>query len=252
MKQILANLISNAIKYSQPQSVVVISCSHVLGQNKLCIEIADQGIGMDADELKMFLSESGKNIDKSDLQNVDSYGIGIPIVFRLVELQGGKIEVVSKKNIGTTIKLFFESAPNLENDKNYLPQNKKILIVDDNLVNLKITTKILQSVGYQTKTAQNGKEVLKILDQENFDLILMDGEMPIMNGFEATKKIRDGKIFKKFKQYQTIPIIALMANSNSQLIENALDCGMNICLEKSISKDNLLATIQKFLSVDFS
>jgi CheY-like chemotaxis protein len=200
----------------------------------------------------MFLAESGKNIDKSNLQNIDSHGIGIPIVFKLVELQGGKIEVASQKNIGTTVKLFFESAPNQEKVKNYLPQNKKILIADDNLVNLKITIKILQSAGYQTASAQNGEEVLKILDEENFDLILMDGQMPVMNGFEATKKIRDGKIFKKFKQYKTIPIVALMGNGDSQLAKKTLDCGMNICLEKSISKDDLLTTIQKFLSADFS
>lgn len=252
MKQILINLVSNAIKYNKPQGSVTISVKHLASQNKICIEITDQGIGMNASELEMFLAGSGKNIDKSNLTNVDSHGIGMPIVFKLVELHGGKIEVESQLNIGTRIKLFFDATAKPQVEQDYLPQNKKILIAEDNLVNLKIITKILQSAGYQTKSAENGAEALKILDEENFDLILMDGEMPIMTGFKATEQIRDGKIFKNFTHHKTLPIIAIIGTNEQKFLQKALDCGMNFCLEKSTSKDELLATIQQFLNKNFS
>lgn len=261
MKQILANLINNAVKYSKAEGDVVIKAKHLKEEHKIYLEIIDSGIGMSEEEIKMILSGNGKNIDKSSLENVDSHGIGMPIVLKLIELHQAKIEIESQKNIGTKIKLFFEIDPkNLKktertkiiNQKeislNNSPKNKKILIVEDNPVNIKVTARILGDFGYQTRHAENGLEALKILDEENFDLILMDVEMPIMNGYEATKQIREGKIFRNFKNYQNIPILALTSSSEAKIIELAKSSGMNFHLEKSTSKTKLISTVDEWIN----
>ena len=126
-------------------------------------------------------------------------------------------------------------------------RNKTILLAEDNPVNIRVTTKSLESKGYQVRHVENGQEVLAILDKEDFDLILMDGEMPVMNGYDATKAIREGSIFKKFTNYKTIPIIALMSSSDEKTIKRALDSGMNAHIEKSTSRTKLFDVIEGVL-----
>lgn len=127
------------------------------------------------------------------------------------------------------------------------PKNKSILLVEDNPANIKITTRVLRDIGYKTRHAENGKDALAILDEEDFDLILMDGEMPIMNGYDTASTIREGKVFKRFKNYKKIPIVALMSSSDDKTIGRALDSGMSDHLEKSTSKTKLNSIINKWL-----
>jgi CheY-like chemotaxis protein len=108
---------------------------------------------------------------------------------------------------------------------------------------------ILESAGYVMKSAENGKEALEILDKEHFDLILMDGEMPVMNGYKAAAEIRKGEVFKNFKGYKTIPIISLMASSDQSTIEKAKNSGMNGYMSKGTSKKEILEIIESYLSV---
>lgn len=255
MKQILVNLVTNAIKYSLAKTTVTISAEHLEMEKQIYIEIADQGIGMTEEEAAMALEGLGKNIDKPNLENVDSHGIGMVIVLKLVKLHHGRIEIDSKKGVGTKVKLYFDAVSEGEiaafnNITNFgLPhkeRHKSILLVEDNPVNIKITTKILRDVGHKVCAVPNGKEALEVLDQQDFDLILMDGEMPVMSGFEATKKIRDGKVFTKFKNFKSIPIIALMASSDKKTIQRAIKCGANETAEKSISHKKLLEVIDGF------
>ena len=261
MKQILTNLVSNAIKYSHSESQVVIATKYLSESDEICIEIYDQGYGMDKDALEKYLNGLGAQIDKSEIakeKELESHGIGMSIVLRLVELHQGRIEVESAKKIGTKVRLYF--APRklkIEQDEN-LTSNiskakvnenkaKSILLVEDNPINIKITTKVLESGGYKVSHADNGKEALKILDQEYFDLILMDGEMPIMNGYEATAAIREGSAFKNFTRNKTIPIVALMSSSDPKTIARAKESGMNDHVEKAISKTRLLSVVEKYL-----
>ncbi len=252
MKQIFANLITNAVKYSKSQGEISITAKNLQETNQLYIEIADQGFGMDEEEIKKYLSGKGNKIDKSEiakLKAIDSHGIGMPIVFRLVELHHGKIEVESKKEVGTKIRLYFDLSGfgKKNNEQKTNAKNKSILLVEDNPVNIKVTCKTLQKEGYEILHVENGKEALEILDKENFDLILMDGEMPVMNGYEATKAIRQGLVFKNFKNYKTIPIIALMSSADEKTIKRAIDSGMNEHIEKSASKTKLLDAIERLL-----
>ncbi len=264
IKQVLTNLTNNAIKYSPKESVVTITAKHLQKDNKIYIEIADQGFGMNEQELIKYLSGKDGEIDKSEIgkhKKIDSHGIGMPIVLRLVELHGGKIEVDSKKGKGTKVGLYFnvieESTDHKSKSKELTQeekklslrkpkQNKSILSVEDNPVNIKIISRLLGSEGYQVTHAENGKEALEILDQKHFDLILMDGEMSVMNGYTATKIIREGAVFKNFKNYKTIPIIALMSSSDEKTIKKALNSGMNNCMEKSVSKTKLLDMIEGY------
>lgn len=254
MKQILVNIITNAIKYSKPKTNVTISAKYLKTEDKICIEVLDEGFGMTQEEVEILLQGHGKNIDKTGISDLDSHGIGMSIVLKLVKMHNGKIEIESKKNEGTKIKLFFDSYSSEENDESKKSKNQKnteknkaILLVEDNPANIKITSKILRDIGYKTHHVENGEDALKILDEEDFDLILMDGEMPIMNGYEAATKIREGKVFKKFKNYKKIPIIALMSSSDEKTIKRALDSGMNSHLEKSTSKTKLSNMLEDWL-----
>ncbi len=253
MKQILVNLLTNAIKYSVEKTSVEISAKYLKKNRKICITIKDSGIGMTEDEIKLLLSGQGKDIDKSQLTNLDSHGIGMGITLKLVKLHHGKIVIHSKKGLGTTIELFFDAYEGelkenkLEAEVEKRRKSASILLVEDNPVNIKITSKILRDAGYEVLHSENGLEALKILDKEKFDLILMDGEMPIMNGYEAIKEIRLGSSFKKFKNYQTIPIIALMASSDKETVQKAFDSGANFNLEKTINKKDFLAAVARAL-----
>lgn len=256
MKQILVNIITNAIKYSIPQTSIIISTELTSDKKQICIKVSDQGIGMDQKEIEMILAGYGKNIVKSaEAENIDSHGIGMPIVLQLVRLHNGTIEIDSKKGVGTTVKLYFNICQNGENNlavKQVVSDTRAqggrvVLLVEDSPANIKITSKILRDAGFITLHAENGRDALKILDEEKVDLILMDGEMPVMNGYDTTMAIRDGKIFKKFSNYKTIPIIALMSSSDEKTINRALGSGMNQHLEKATSKTKLLAEIEKWL-----
>jgi signal transduction histidine kinase/CheY-like chemotaxis protein len=263
IKQILNNLITNSIKYSKPQTIVTIDVKFLKELDKIFIEIADCGFGMNEKEIEKYLSGNGKEIDKSAIskhKKIDSHGIGMSIVLHLIKLHQGSIEVKSEKNIGTKVKLYFnikafenlvqEHKHNILSDSRQTKktiQRKSILLVEDNSVNILINRRILESEGYQVYCAENGQEALEILDKQDFDLILMDGEMPIMNGYDATRAIRDGRVFTRFKNYKTIPIIALMSSSDDKTVKRAIDCGMNAHIEKSPSKTALLNKIRASL-----
>ncbi|MBU6140938.1 MAG: response regulator [Proteobacteria bacterium] len=246
MKEIFANLINNAIKYSNARSEVLIAAKYLTDSQKICIEITDSGYGMTDQEIIKYLSGDGKEIDKSEIakkKKIDSYGIGMSIVLKLLELHKGEIKVESKKNLGTKISLFFNPQISFDSGQVSVKNNgKKILLVEDNPVNVKITKRLLEDSGYNVSNAENGQEALEILDRENFDLILMDCEMPILNGYETAKQIR-----ALDKNYRSIPIIALTACDDEKSTKKATDSGMNFIIEKGSSKTNLLKTIEDFL-----
>ncbi len=254
MKQILFNIITNAIKYSKEGGEVNITVNYSKDDKNLCVKVIDQGIGMEKDEIEMLLLGKGRNIDKSDVAEIDSHGLGMQIVLNLIKLHNGTIEITSQKGQGTTIKMCFKvedleqkvAVENLEVETQ-IQGYKTILLVEDNPTNIKITAKILQSVGYKVLSAENGSDAIKMLDDNTVDLILMDGEMPIMNGYDATRKIREGLVFKNFQNYKNIPIIALMSSSDAETIKRALASGMNLHLDKSSSRTKLLSTIEDCL-----
>jgi CheY-like chemotaxis protein len=256
IKQILNNLITNAVKYSHAETTVFINAKYLKETNQIYLEIVDSGIGMNESEVALALAGMGRDIDKTTIErHIDSYGIGMSTVLQLVKLHNARIEIESQKGIGTKVKLFFNLLTNSKNpghkhhSPSFLENSKKtILLVEDNPVNLKVTSTILRNAGYTTYHVENGKEALKILDEKHFDLILMDGEMPVMNGYEAAEIIRKGDIFQNFKEHAKIPIIALMSSFDEETIKMSKDSGMNDHLEKSISRSRLLDVVESYLN----
>ena len=240
MKQIFSNIIDNAIKYSMQDKIITITTKYLKKEGQIYIEIADNGIGMTEGQIKMALLGLGENIDKSQLdKKIDSHGIGMPVVNKLVELHKGKMVITSKKEYGTKVKLYFKTS-NKKKTKIKTIQQKSILLAEDNIVNGKVITSILQSANHDVKWVKNGKEAIKISNKEEFDLILMDGQMPIIDGYEASVEIR--------KYNNKIPIIALMGDANKESLKKAKESGMNDYLEKSSSKKALLDLIDGYFN----
>ncbi|NUK48117.1 response regulator [Prosthecochloris sp. DSM 1685] len=127
-------------------------------------------------------------------------------------------------------------------------ENPTILLVDDNLTSRKFMNIILERMGARVVQAENGLEALKTLDSREIHLVFMDMEMPVMDGVEATRQIRSGKTFKEFKNYRTIPIIALTGNTDREHIDRILESGMNAHLGKPVSRNELNAVFSKWLS----
>jgi len=246
MKQVFSNLVNNALKYSNRDTTVKITTQYLKKEKEVLIEIVDQGIGMNKEEIEMALKGAGENIDKSGLnKKIDSHGIGLPIVKKLIELHEGRLEIESEKGVGTTIKLYFKELPKntkkitkLEKSSYDCGNRKTVLLAEDNKVNSKITVSILKSANCNVFTAENGKKAVEIFKNENIDLILMDIEMPIMNGYEAAAIIR--------KENKEVPIIALTSHSDKKSIHEARDSGINRVLDKSSGKKELLDLVFYF------
>jgi CheY-like chemotaxis protein len=148
-------------------------------------------------------------------------------------------------------KWFFEEKleenPRSLNNLSRYALGKTILITDDEETNLKFTGRFLENFGFKVQRAANGEQAINILDQENCDLILMDTQMPIMNGFEAAKSIRKGEVFKNFKNFKRIPILALTGDNSEEALVKALEHGMNDLISKPISPSALVDVVKNYL-----
>ncbi|MEJ7587231.1 MAG: PAS domain S-box protein [Ferruginibacter sp.] len=252
LNQVLLNLISNAIKFTE-KGGVDLSCS-VLKDTPFTqiiqIEVKDTGIGMD----ELFVNNLFEKFSQEDDSVTRQYGgtgLGMSISKDLVELMGGEIMVKSKKGEGTTVSFKVEFAKGKADDlpsketssisinKDMLA-NTRILVVDDNKMNRLVAKTILHNYGAITTEAVNGKEAIDLLHEQEIDLVLMDIQMPVMGGMEATKFIRED-ISK------TLPIIALTANAIKGDNEKCIDAGMNAYLSKPFREEELLKIVSRWL-----
>lgn len=255
VKQVLNNLISNSLKYSPANTKVSITTSFLKKKNEICLTVKDGGIGMSKKEIDMALSGDGEKIDKSTLDKaIDSHGIGMPIIKKLVELHHGRLEIESKKGFGTKVKIYFKKEDETEDKKEQNIseeqslterfKDKAILLAEDNPVSNKINTFLLRKMGFKVKHVENGQELVDELDKNYFDLIFMDINMPVLDGFEATKIIRKGDSFKKFKNVN-IPIIVISAN---EIESSKLKYfGINASLSKPFSEKDLLDFVLEYV-----
>ncbi len=255
IKQVLNNLISNSIKYSPAETKVIIETLYNKEMDEVCISVSDSGIGMTEQEIAMALSGDGEKIDKSSLEKeIDSHGIGMPIIKKLVELHNGRIEIKSKKNFGTKIRIYFKAdhtkKEDLENSKTdtknltNLFKGKSVLLAEDNPVGKKINTHLLRRMGFKVKHVENGQEILEELDKNHFDLVFLDINMPILNGFEAAKIIREGVKFKKFNN-TNIPIIAITADKPE--LSKLKYYGIDAVVDKPFSEKEVLDLILEYM-----
>lgn len=247
ISQILINLLSNAVKFTEYGSINISIIK--LDDNKLRFEVKDTGIGLNKmQQTKLFKSFS--QADESTTRKYGGTGLGLNISKQLVELMGGKIWVKSTEGIGSTFifeleledidcKDINENNTNLTYDNTDL-RGKKILVVEDNLTNQLILLGLLEDIGIDIDMTNNGKEAVDAFTSNKYDLILMDLQMPVMDGYEATEIIRE--IDKE------IPIIALSANVMKEDIEKTKKYGMNEHLYKPIDVEKLFIVLHQYMN----
>jgi len=257
LEQILLNLGDNAVKFTEIGKIIF--SIKIISQNDKKIQIQfsvqDSGIGI-SEEQKAKLFKSFSQADSSTTRKFGGTGLGLVICKNLVELMGGEIFLESEVNVGSRFyfTLPFEigtadnalnnsliSKSNFLNDINLL-QGANVLMAEDNDINQEIVFDLLNSIGVNVSVVENGQHALKILEKESFDGILMDCQMPVMDGYEATKEIR------KQDRFKNLPIIAMTANVMPGDKEKALEIGMNDYISKPIKPEEMFAIMARWIT----
>ncbi|MCO6480461.1 MAG: response regulator [Phaeodactylibacter sp.] len=251
LTQILSNLLSNAVKFTDEGGVQAWSSLKPAGEERVLLEftVQDTGIGIPEDKIGQVFERFGQGA--SDItRRYGGTGLGLAIVRNLVEAQSGSITVKSQPGAGATftVTLPYEFsdailpvAPARADGDAALPAGRRILVVEDNLMNQRIAALMLEEHGMDYSLAENGRQALERLKKESFDLILMDLQMPEMDGYSAARAIR------KSLQLE-MPIIAMTAHVLAGERERCLDNGMNDYISKPIREEALLALLRKYLS----
>lgn len=255
LNQILINLIGNALKFTYGGHIGI-KCQLEKENNKtqhIRIDVADTGVGIPADKLNRIF-ESFSQADASITRKYGGTGLGLTIVKQLVELQNGKVSVSSIENKGTTFSIIIPysigNAAEIEDQSSVFKGKKerqtnlkdlRILLAEDNDINRLYATSILKMWGCSADVAENGYVALEKVRNNDYDIILMDIQMPVMDGFEASKAIKMSGAPKN-----QIPIIALTANSSAIDIEKCLAAGMIDCIGKPFTPENLFAVLLKY------
>ena len=255
LNQVLLNIITNAIKFTEKGSVDILLS--VLNDNKtsqtIRVDIKDTGIGMD-ENFKNSLFEKFSQEEASVTRQYGGTGLGMSICKELIELMEGEVFAESEKGVGTMISFVVNFAKGVAED---LPSKeefvadesmlagKKILVVDDNEINRLVATTILNNYGADTVEAANGEESVTYLKEHQVDLVLMDIQMPVMNGYDAARMIR-----KEISQ--KLPVIALTANAIKGDNEKCMEAGMNDYIAKPFKEEDLLKMIAGILKTNVS
>ncbi len=249
LEQILANLLSNAIKFTRKGHIVLSIQNSRRGKKEIEFRVTDSGIGIPADKMNrifdMFQQE-----DMSHTRKFEGVGIGLTIVKSLSEMMDGQVEISSKPGEGTAVSFYFpteasnkssieeavkqeNAGSNLSFDEDF--SNVSVLLVEDNKMNQLLAQKFLSKLGVNVTIANDGKEALQFFKDQSYDLIMMDLQMPVMDGFEATKIIRES--FPEEKK--NIPILAMTAHAIKGVEEKCSEIGLTDFISKPIMLDHL-------------
>jgi PAS domain S-box-containing protein len=257
LNQVLINLISNAVKFTHTGSITV-TCSVERQQKDICwvrIEVADTGVGIPSEKLNTIF-ESFSQADASVTRKYGGSGLGLTIVKQLVELQQGKITVRSQEQQGSTFIVLMpytigktqsvtkSASPIRKVIDDSLAKHLKILLVEDNDINRLYAKSILKNWHCHTDIAENGLVAIEKIKNNFYDVILMDVQMPVMDGYEATRAIR-----MMDSSMKDVPIVALTANATKKDVEKCLASGMNDYLPKPFTPDDLYRKIFEDLKI---
>jgi PAS domain S-box-containing protein len=256
LNQILINLIGNAVKFTHTGSIQV-KCVVEKEQRNICwvkISVSDTGVGI-PDEKLSTIFESFSQADESVTRRYGGTGLGLTIARQLVELQKGKIDVTSKEHVGsvfTIVMPYVIGKATKLSKQNSKPKGAladvahklRVLLVEDNDINRLYAKSILETWKCKTDIAENGLVAIEKLKSNSYDVILMDVQMPIMDGYEATKVIRT-----MAHPLNTIPVVALTANATTKDIERCLEAGMNDFVAKPFTPDDLYQKLFKKLKI---
>ncbi len=256
LEQILNNIVGNAIKFTEVGSVVAEIDKYMKTDSKIYLKfaISDTGIGIGKNEIPL-LFQSFSQIDGSTTRKHGGTGLGLVISKRLIEMMGGKIWLESEKDQGSTFHFILafgvadqKGLRRKENKSEEYPKRKEIekisiLLVEDNKINQLVTKQMLEERGYEVYIASNGKKALEILDKKNFDVILMDIQMPEMDGIEATRRIREVEKEKNI-HYNIVALTGYAVEGDK---ERFLSSGMDAYLSKPIQMKELFESIDNMV-----
>ena len=253
VKQIILNLLTNSVKYTK-EGFIEFKVNSVIKGNvcRLIVSVEDSGIGIKKENIEKLFTKF-ERLDEHDNVTIEGTGLGLAITKRLVELMNGKIVVQSDYGVGSKftvsidqriIKMKEENVEVKEvvNDDNYSDfSDKHILLVDDNMLNIKVAERLLKNYNVNVKSLNNGFDAIDIINNgEKFDLILMDDMMPKLSGVETFKKLKENSNF-------SIPTVILTANAIEGMKDKYLKEGFDDYLSKPIVKDELNRVLNKFL-----
>lgn len=266
LKQVLTNLLSNAVKFTERGHVklMVSQVSREEGVAIVCFRVVDSGIGI-AKENQQAVFEKFQQADGSTTRKYGGTGLGLAICSSLVEVMGGNIRLTSEPGLGScfefTIPLkivsdkliasntinvleFPNGDTNTFENTELKPDSGKpwVLVVEDTEVNQKVVRIMLEKLGMQVRVAEHGEEALKLCQEHQFDLILMDCQMPVMDGFVATENIRKMGVWGK-----QVPIVALSANVIKEDQRRCFAIGMNEFVAKPVTKERLKQIFEQYL-----
>ena len=261
LQEIMLNIISNAIKYTPEGHSIYVEVHEAVSENpskiRYIFSCEDTGIGMSEEYLPHIYEEFSREHTTTE-NKVPGTGLGLPIIKSMIELMGGSIQVESRQGIGTkfTIDLSFDialkeevygSEDTIESSAIHTIKGKRILLVEDNELNAEIAKTVLEDVGALITRAENGQQALELFKEKpagTFDVILMDLMMPVMDGYTATRKIRE----LERSDAKTVPIIAMTANAFQEDAEKCIAVGMNAHLAKPLDIEKMKKTIKSICS----
>lgn len=253
--QIMINLIGNAIKFTNKGSVSIECDVEKLTDSDVTVKLAvtDTGIGISADKLETIFNRFTQ-AEENTTRNFGGTGLGLSIAKKLVELQNGELWVESKVDEGSVF--LFRITYGISKSKEYTHkeqgivqhetkysfEGKTLLVVEDNLLNQKLATTLLSNEGFEVHVADNGEVAIEKLTDNTYDLVLMDIQMPIMDGYQATRKMRD--VLRL-----STPVIAMTANALAGERQRCIQAGMNDYITKPFKTQELLDKIHHLISV---
>lgn len=255
LRQILANLLSNAVKFTASGEVVVsVAVRRRLERAArpwdLIIAVRDTGPGISPEKVETIF-EKFTQADGSISRRYGGTGLGLAITRKLVEVHEGDIQVVSELGQGSTFTVIIPAdaraaAPEPEaaaRPARGIAGRGPVLVVEDNPINQKVVTAVLRKRGYAVDVAVNGQEALDALARQTYALILMDVQMPVLDGLETTRRIR------RNPQFRDLPIVAMTAHAMNGDRERCLEAGMNAYLAKPVDHTHLLALVERYIAV---
>ncbi|MCW5205525.1 cache domain-containing protein [Desulfobulbus sp. F5] len=256
LHQVLYNLIGNAIKFTESGEIVISAAVQQRGWEKVSVRfaVADTGIGIPAAKIPL-LFESFTQADSSTARKYGGTGLGLTICKQLVSLMGGDLSVESEVGVGSVFAFSLELTLPSEKTIQYGKaldadetatalrriRHARILLVEDNLINQQVAQELLAKAELQVETVSNGAEAVAAVAARDFDAVLMDIQMPVMDGYEATRKIRQelGKT--------NLPILAMTAHAVSEERDKCFRMGMDDHIAKPINRASLFAALSRWI-----
>ncbi|HED30286.1 MAG TPA: response regulator, partial [Prosthecochloris aestuarii] len=267
LRQVLINLVQNAVKFTYKGYVRVDVgvIDDFPDKIRISFAVRDTGVGI-AEDIKQQIFQRFTQIDSSSTRKEGGTGLGLAIVQRLVEFMGGEVQLESCADEGSvfsftleflkgpeslpapSVKNFSRSKPGRRGDEvkpsEYTMGVSDVLVVEDNLINRKVAEAMLKKLGYSVDLVNNGAEAVEALHRKRYGLVLMDLQMPVMDGFEATRIIRDPDSGIPGRK---VPIVAMTANATREDRQRCIEAGMDDYLAKPVDRDALLSMLQRWL-----